>query len=243
MYFQDGLFFAWEEVPEYNPITVSVISPAGNGLLEQVIYEANGFCTGLPTVTEEGEIIDGTTSDSVPLNVLPPEGINPENVGRSYDGYVVVNVSWLNVRSGDGVEYTEVGRVSGGTELIVYGVNLDRSWWYVEAGEVLGWVNGEHVIVRGDLSDVPYVRTMGELEPPRFFVYIDTPLWSAPGNSGFHLCEIEGDLEYLIVGQSRSGDSVAIEAVCNGATVTGWLLAELGALRNAGVVEIPVLDY
>ena len=242
-YFADGAWFAWDSAPTVNPITVAVISPAGNQLEEQVIYQSEGHCGDLgATITETGVALTGTTSISVGLNALPPEGSNPEGTGRAYPGYLVVNTSWLNIRSGDGVAYTVVGRVRGGVELIVLGVNEPRSWWYIQAGEIVGWVTNEFVINRGDLSDAPVVEAEGELLPPRFYVYADITLWGLPGESGGPLCEIAGGLEYWLVGQSSSGQSVKIEAVCNGETITGWLMAEYGAIRNAGVIEIPVLE-
>jgi hypothetical protein len=39
---------AWDNAPRHNPIYVQIVSPAGNGLEEQVIYEGVGQCAGLP---------------------------------------------------------------------------------------------------------------------------------------------------------------------------------------------------
>jgi hypothetical protein len=241
LYFGAGTMFEWASASAFNPTTVSVISPAGNGLDEQIVYAANGYCSDLPTIAEDGTVIAAETSPTVPLNVLPPEGVNPENYGQLEVGYLLVNASWLNVRSGDSIKYTIVGRVAGAAELTVLGVNEARTWWYIEAGDVLGWVSNEHVFNRGDLSDVPVVVALGEIAQVRFFTYLDVQLWGLPGRGGGVLCMIDGNKEYFVVGQSASGLSISIEADCNGAMVTGWVPAEEGAIRNSGNVPIPVI--
>ena len=242
LYFPLGTTYAFRTAPLSNPITVSVMSAAGNGLESQLIYAANGYCSGLPTIGDGGGILGVATSPSVPLNGVKPEGINPENVGQLYPGHLIVNVSWLNVRSGDGMEYTVVGRVAGNTELIVRGVNAARTWWDVEAGDILGWVSNEGIINRGDLRGAPIVEAAGEIAPVRFYVYVETTLWGLPGMSGGPVCVIPGNLEYVLVGQSASGQSIKIEAMCGDQLVTGWLPAEAGAIRNSGDLDIPVMS-
>ena len=243
MYFGSDTVYSWSTASTFNPITVSVISPAGNGAEEQIVYQANGYCTSLDTLLEDGTVLTAVTNPSVPINAVPPMGLNPENIGPLYEGYLVVNTAWLNIRSGDGPEYTLVGRLAGGTELVVLGVNPARTWWYIEAGEIKGWVHNEYVVNRGDLRDVPVVVGQGELRPVRFYLYLDTQLWALPGRGGGQICWLEGEQEYLVVGRSFTGLSIAIEVDCNGEIMTGWVPHDEGAVRNDGDLRIPVLDY
>ena len=42
-------FTPWQSAPLYNPLTLKLISDAGNGLAEEVVYVWTGECPGLPT--------------------------------------------------------------------------------------------------------------------------------------------------------------------------------------------------
>jgi hypothetical protein len=46
--------FFYTTAPQFNPITFTLTSLAGNGLLEQVDYVAQGNCVGLPTFVTAG---------------------------------------------------------------------------------------------------------------------------------------------------------------------------------------------
>jgi hypothetical protein len=56
--------YTYNTAPQYNPITIKIISAAGNGYSEQIAYQTTGTCQGLrfastsvPTMTEWGMII------------------------------------------------------------------------------------------------------------------------------------------------------------------------------------------
>lgn len=70
---------------------------------------------------------------------------------------LVVNTSFLNIRTGPGVQYAVLVTVVGGTELPVLGVASDRVWYQVNTTEGVGWVNVEFTLPRGDFSRVPVV--------------------------------------------------------------------------------------
>jgi uncharacterized protein YgiM (DUF1202 family) len=78
---------------------------------------------------------------------------------------LVVNTSFLNVRSGPGVEYSVLVTVVGGTELPVLGVAGDQVWYQVATDGGPGWVNIEFTLPRGDFSNVPLV-TAAEVASP-----------------------------------------------------------------------------
>ncbi|RMG85816.1 MAG: hypothetical protein D6712_08810, partial [Chloroflexi bacterium] len=69
---------------------------------------------------------------------------------------LVVNTSFLNVRTGPGAGYTILMTVVGGTELPVLGVARDLVWYQVATDLGPGWVNVNFTLPRGDFSHVPY---------------------------------------------------------------------------------------
>jgi len=71
---------------------------------------------------------------------------------------LVVNTSFLNVRTGPGVQYTVLVTVVGGTELPVLGVANDQVWYQVATDGGPGWVNIDFTLARGDFTNVPLVR-------------------------------------------------------------------------------------
>lgn len=240
--FPASLTTDFSTAPASNPIIVSVVSAAGNGLAEQVVYSAAGRCVSLPTVEVENVVVSGVTSPSVAVNVLPPSGTNSDADIAALPGYALVNTSFLNLRSGDGPEYTIVGRVDGADKLIVLGRNESLSWWFVKAGDVVGWVISDFILLRGDLTDTPVVVPVGEIALPRFFLYSDNVLRATAAAGSEGLCTVAKSLEYEIVGRNADLSQVKVNAVCNNTPVQGWLAVDQGAVRNIGNVAIPVVD-
>lgn len=70
---------------------------------------------------------------------------------------MVVNTSFLNIRTGPGVQYDILITVVGGTTLPVLGVANDRVWYQVSTVAGVGWLNSQFVLARGDFSNVPLV--------------------------------------------------------------------------------------
>lgn len=71
---------------------------------------------------------------------------------------LVVNTSFLNVRSGDGPQYTVVTTVVGGMELPVLGTNRGNSWYLVTTPVGAGWVDVSFTLPRGDFRNVPLIE-------------------------------------------------------------------------------------
>jgi uncharacterized protein YgiM (DUF1202 family) len=71
---------------------------------------------------------------------------------------LVVNTSFLNVRTGPGAEYSVLVTVVGGTELPVLGVANDLVWYQVATDGGAGWVNVSFTLPRGEFSNVPFVE-------------------------------------------------------------------------------------
>lgn len=71
---------------------------------------------------------------------------------------LVVNTSFLNVRTGPGAQFPVLITVVGGTELPVLAVASDIVWYQVSTVVGTGWVNVEFTIPRGDFSNVPVIQ-------------------------------------------------------------------------------------
>jgi len=69
----------------------------------------------------------------------------------------VVNTSFLNVRTGPGVQYSVLITVVGGSTLQVMGISADSVWLQVSTVAGLGWVNIEYTLPRGNFEFVPVV--------------------------------------------------------------------------------------
>ncbi|MCK6577987.1 MAG: hypothetical protein L6Q98_07760 [Anaerolineae bacterium] len=70
---------------------------------------------------------------------------------------LVVNTSFLNVRSGDGPQYSVVATVVGGTELPALAMNRAGTWYLVSTPVGNGWVDVSFTLPRGDFRFVPVV--------------------------------------------------------------------------------------
>jgi uncharacterized protein YgiM (DUF1202 family) len=70
---------------------------------------------------------------------------------------LIVNTSFLNVRTGPGVQYTVLLTVVGGTELPVIGRAKDNVWYQVTTVVGIGWVNIQFAAPRGSFANIPVV--------------------------------------------------------------------------------------
>jgi hypothetical protein len=250
----------WTAAPQYNPLTLRVMSRAGNGLPEALILLTTGSCDELPVygirpanalfvLNDVLTIADGTisvpagsTSPSVGLNETPPRARNADDVVEDLPGFALVNTDNLSLRSGDGSEYTLVGVVDGGDKLVVLGRNLKFSWWYVQAGDLVGWASAQFLVMRGNFLDVPVVEAQGEIAQPSFFLYSHQELLGTPSAASLPLCTIAGDQEYRIVGRTTSASWYEVQATCDGVLVNGWLPDATGAVRNPAGLFILVTN-
>ena len=70
---------------------------------------------------------------------------------------LVVNSSFLNIRSGPGIQYPVLITVVGGTELPVLARASDNVWFQVSTVIGVGWVNVQYTVPRGSFDNVPVV--------------------------------------------------------------------------------------
>ncbi|MDX2160574.1 MAG: SH3 domain-containing protein [bacterium] len=89
----------------------------------------------------------------------------------------IVNVSFLNLRSGPGPEYSVLTQLVGGTTVPVIGVNEDASWFLVETPFGAGWVFGEFTLPRGEFQFVPVLSS----PPQSGTLSLVTPLFIGMG--------------------------------------------------------------
>lgn len=71
---------------------------------------------------------------------------------------VVVNTSFLNIRTGPGVQYSVLITVVGGTTLPVLGIAPDGVWFQVSTQGGVGWLNSQYGLPRGNFQYVPVVQ-------------------------------------------------------------------------------------
>ena len=71
---------------------------------------------------------------------------------------LVVNTSFLNIRSGPSAGYSTIATVVGGTELPVLALYEDGVWYQVATNIGPGWVNVEFTLARGDFSHIPFIK-------------------------------------------------------------------------------------
>lgn len=71
---------------------------------------------------------------------------------------LVVNTSFLNVRSGPGIEYPVLLTVVGGTEFPVLARASDNVWFQVSTVVGVGWVNVQYTIPRGNFDKLPIIN-------------------------------------------------------------------------------------
>lgn len=182
-------------------------------------------------------------SPSVGLNETPPRDENLEGLPEIQSGYIVVDTASANLRSCDNPTCTVVGIADGGDRLIALGRNADESWWYVREGELTGWIFADLIVLRGDLSETPFVQTAGEVTPPSLYVgFTGNPIYEGINGTGRVICGIVGDRFNLLVGRNSTDSWYLIEAICeDGRTATGWIDATNGLVRNTGLVPVPIL--
>lgn len=198
---------------------------------------------------------DSTASEFAQIDRSPAGVINqplpqPENiigVAETQAGYLVVNTLNANLRSCDNPTCSRVGIVHSSDFLVALGTNGesgDLLWWYVQSGDIRGWIWGDLVLGRGDLTDLPIIETEGE--PVQATVYIGftgNPIYTVLGSGAQGICPIQASDNYPLLGRNFDTTWVFIEAQCtDGTTVQGWMDANNVAIRNTGNVFVPILN-
>lgn len=251
-----GRVYAWTNAPSANPITVSVISIAGNDLPEETVYTVSGTCAGLAdgtastvsagTAITAGDLVteaDLVVSPSVPPGFEVPVATSSAAEIERLPGYGIVDIDNLYLRTGGGPNYTRVAVVDGGTRVRILARNEQFSWWLVNAGGFTGWASAEYIIVRGDVRGVPVLSGVGELIPVTIVTSLPQRIYSAPATfNDNYICDII-PFEHVAIGRDRFNAFYQIISQCeDGTVVTGWVPTEAGAVRNPASLRLPVTD-
>lgn len=209
----------------------------GPGILSPEIYTFSfpgNQCLDQPGVT----LLSDLTGDLLAAATAP----GTATTTTTQTNYLIVNTAFLNIRSGDGPGYTILAVVPGGTILTPIGRNERYTWWFVEHNGVQGWVNNIHVLVRGNLRNVPLQELVDAalIQPTLYVGFPGNPIYSELAAGVSVRCYLPGNAEFPVIGRNRDTSWYLIEAECDGVIVTGWIEAEKGLIRNPAALPIPV---
>jgi uncharacterized protein YraI len=144
--------------------------------------------------------------------------------------HVVVNTSFLNIRSGPGAQFASIATVSGGDRLEVLGIASDGVWFLVRGGFGRGWVNNEFTLFRGSINSVPIISSDTALSlsvgggqaaiPVAIFTNAIT-LYAAPGTNFGTVGFLNGPSQLPVVARTADGNWVQVSTQ----TGFGWVQA------------------
>src|SRR3982751_5539137 len=77
--------------------------------------------------------------------------------GQFVSPKLIVNTSFLNVRTGPGIKFSVLLTVVNGIKVPVIGRAKDNVWYQVSTVIGVGWVNIEFAAPRGSFNNVPVV--------------------------------------------------------------------------------------
>jgi N-acetylmuramoyl-L-alanine amidase len=153
---------------------------------------------------------------------------------------MVVNTSFLNIRTGPGIEYSVLITVVGGSTLPVLGVANDGVWYQVSTAAGVGWLNSAYALARGSFENVPLaaapplsaaVPGAGPQAAPAsgvrewgVSVVVDHPLRATPAPDGAELTYLTANktVIYTVVNAQHAAGINWIAINLPG-TGTGWL--------------------
>lgn len=190
--------------------------------------------------TTTSQTPNGTTSsnNASGLASLGQGGGESATIASLTRNYLLVNISYLNARSGPGAQYTIVATLNGGTELDIIGIAGDRVWYYVQGAFGQGWVNSEYVIFRGNPDTVPIIENAyGELSTPVAAISSNITLYAAPGTNFGVIGTVVGPVEAPIVARTSDYQWVQI----NTSVGYGWVQTALVAVRGESSL-IPIIN-
>ncbi len=115
---------------------IQVTSPVGPGWVNSSYTVARGDFSGVPNQYTPANLGGGT---NIPAGAP----------------HVVVNTSYLNVRTGPGIGHHILTSVKGGTALAVTAIDGGGVWYQVETSAGTGWINSNYAVARGAFGSVP----------------------------------------------------------------------------------------
>ena len=182
---------------------------------------------------------------------------------------MVVNASFLNIRTGPGAQYTVLITVVGGTELPVLGVARDLVWYQVSTVAGIGWVNSNFALPRGNFQNVPFVQApeVTSVQPSAFgttpgssdavatvgfstgrawglSVTIAHPLRTRPTMNSSSLGSVGGNVNVIYsLFEAAQGDGIVWYRIDTPDLGTGWVEAEKTMFRPFGCGDISIAIF
>jgi uncharacterized protein YgiM (DUF1202 family) len=162
--------------------------------------------TGAPAaVVDDGS---GGMESGVPLTADTP--------------YVIVMATFLNIRTGPGINYAVLGQAFGSETLPVVGRTADSQWYQVETRFGTGWVFAAFVVTRNEFGGAPITTgTAAGAEIAGPFGIINTGalhIRSGPGAQYSSLGTLAGGTQTRIVGRTTDWTWWLLETPIG----TGW---------------------
>jgi uncharacterized protein YraI len=236
--------------------------PAGGNLPDSAVIRRNeeAFLVGVSgdTLYAQLELADGTVGwvpysvlifrSGTTSDILREQGDTAEALGQGGGDaaeaaplvfprldvpHVVVNTSFLNVRSGPGGQFSVVATVSGGTELEAVGIFADGFWFLVRGAFGSGWVDTDFVLFRGSIDNLPIISEAGALslatvDVPVAIFSTSLTLYAAPGTNFGAVGFVNGPGELPVVARTSDGRWVQVSVP----TGFGWVLADQVIVRG-----------
>ncbi len=189
-----------------------VETSVGSGWLHSGYVAARGDFT---SVRREGQPVQIDTADGGEMRAEAPN--------------LVVNTSYLNVRSGPGAGHDIITVVAGGTQLPVTLIAPDRKWYQVTTSDGAGWVHSGYTLRRGDFSGVPVAVDPLTGSVPRAVVNTyRLNIRSGPGVGHNVVATVPGGTTLAVLGLSSDRDWYLVE----GDFGQGWLNNFYAAFRG-----------
>lgn len=94
----------------------------------------------------------------IPTNTPGPPTETPFPTATLEGNWARVEANTLNVRTGPGLEYQQIGQVSSGDLFRILGTVIDQSWYVVEYQGGVGWLKAEFITVLGDPATISIIQ-------------------------------------------------------------------------------------
>ncbi|NDJ74702.1 MAG: ABC transporter substrate-binding protein, partial [Chloroflexi bacterium] len=134
----------------------------GNGDLIRIVMVYELGPGGGPQVVaryDDGVLLTGGAQGAAevptPTPTPGPPTDTPAPTATLEGNYARVTVNRLNVRSGPGLEYDQIGQVEANELYEIIGRSPDFAWFTINFNGQVGWVSAEFVTVEGDLGSIP----------------------------------------------------------------------------------------
>lgn len=155
--------------------------------------------------------------------------------------YATITATYLNVRSGPGTNYSSIGFVYNGEELVIVGRSADSSWYQLETRYGTGWVSAAYLLTRNEYGGTPITSDMADEADkinPVFIVNTGAAhVRSGPGTQYTSLGSLAGGAQGEIIGRSADWAWWLAETDLG----TGWVSASLVAAQG-NTIGVPYVE-